>query len=103
MPVFLLKVMTAIEAHMSEEAFGVEELAHTVTMSRSQLHRKLIAIIDKTPSELLRQTRLMRAKELLLKKASSPAEVAYLVGFNSHSYFSKCFKEEFGINPSEVG
>ena len=99
---FLTKVMEVIEAHMHEEEFGVEDLARKVAMSRSQLHRKLTALIDRSPSDVLRQARLIRAKELLQKKASSPAEVAFKVGFNSHSYFSKCFKEEFGISPSEV-
>ncbi len=71
-------------------------------MSRSQLHRKLVALTSQSPSEVLRNTRLLRAKELLTKKAATPSEVAYKVGFNSHTYFSKCFKEEFGITPSEV-
>lgn len=99
---FLNKVMQAIEANMGEEDFGVEELAKEVAMSRSQLHRKLIALTGQSPSEVLRNTRLLRAKELLQKKAATPSEVAYRVGFNSHTYFSKCFKEEFGISPSEV-
>ncbi len=87
---------------MSEEDFGVEELAKVVAMSRSQLHRKLAALTGQSPSEVLRNTRLLRAKELLQKKAATPSEVAYQVGFNSHTYFSKCFKEEFGMSPSEV-
>jgi DNA-binding response OmpR family regulator len=99
---FLHKVMQAIETNMSEEDFGVEELAKEVTMSRSQLHRKLMALTGQSPSEVLRNTRLLRAKELLQKKAATPSEVAFRVGFNSHTYFSKCFKDEFGISPSEV-
>ncbi len=99
---FLTNVMEAIENNMGEEEFGVEELAKEVAMSRSQLHRKLIAIIDQSPSDLIRKTRLLRAQELLQKKAFSPSEVAFKVGFNSHTYFSKCFKKEFGINPGEV-
>lgn len=100
--VFLSNTMKAIEKNIGEEDFGVEELAKQVLMSRSQLHRKLVALIDKSPSDLIRQTRLLRAKELLQKKASTPSEVAFKVGFNSHTYFSKCFKEEFGISPSEI-
>ena len=100
--VFLQKLMQAIEANMSEDDFGVEELAKKVTMSRSQLHRKLMALTGQSPSEVLRNTRLLRAKELLQKKSASPSEVAFKVGFNSHAYFSKCFKEEFGISPSDV-
>ncbi len=100
--VFLKNVMHAIEQNMDEEEFGVEELAKEVAMSRSQLHRKLVALIDKSPSDLIRQTRLLRAKDMLQKKAT-PSEVAFKVGFNSHAYFSKCFKEEFGVSPSEIG
>lgn len=100
--IFLNKVMTAVEQNMSEEEFGVEELARAVAMSRSQLHRKLAALTGRSPSEVLRTTRLLRAKELLQKKAGTPSEVAYKVGFNSHTYFSKCFKEEFGMSPGEV-
>jgi signal transduction histidine kinase/DNA-binding response OmpR family regulator len=99
---FLTNVMQAIEKNMEEEDFGVEELSRKVAMSRSQLHRKLIALIDRSPSDLIRQTRLLRAKELLQKKASTPSEVAFKVGFSSHTYFSKCFKEEFGVSPSEI-
>ncbi len=100
--VFLNKVMQAVEKNMSEDDFGVEELAKEVAMSRSQLHRKLVALTGQSPSEVLRNTRLLRAIELLQKKAATPSEVAYKVGFNSHTYFSKCFKEEFGVSPSEV-
>ncbi|MDB5279348.1 MAG: DNA-binding response regulator, AraC family [Ferruginibacter sp.] len=99
---FLANVMQAIEKNMGEDKFGVEELASTVNMSRSQLHRKLIALTNQAPSEVIRNTRLLRAKELLQKKYATPSEVAFKVGFNSHTYFSKCFKEEFGISPSEI-
>jgi signal transduction histidine kinase/DNA-binding response OmpR family regulator len=99
---FLQKVMQAIEQNLGEEEFSVEKLAEAVAMSRSQLHRKLQALLDKSPSDLLRQTRLFRAQELLQKKAGTPSEIGYLVGFSSHTYFSKAFKDEFGISPSEV-
>jgi signal transduction histidine kinase/DNA-binding response OmpR family regulator len=99
---FLQKLMQAIETNMGEEDFGVEQLAKEMALSRSQLHRKLVALSGQSPSEVLRNTRLLRAKELLQKKSATPSEVAFKVGFNSHAYFSKCFKEEFGISPSEV-
>jgi signal transduction histidine kinase/DNA-binding response OmpR family regulator len=99
---FLNKVMQAIEINMGEEEFGVEELAKEVAMSRSQLHRKMMALTGQSPSEVLRNTRLLRAKELLQKKAVTPSEAAFRVGFSSHTYFSKCFKEEFGVSPSEI-
>ena len=99
---FLQKVMQSIEQHLGDEAFNVEKLADAVAMSRSQLHRKLQALLDKSPSDLLRQTRLFRAKDLLQQKSGVPSEVAYQVGFSSHTYFSKAFRDEFGISPSEV-
>jgi signal transduction histidine kinase/DNA-binding response OmpR family regulator len=99
---FLQKVMCSIEQHLGNEDFSVEKLADAVAMSRSQLHRKIQALLDKSPSDLLRQTRLFRAKELLQKRAGVPSEVAYQVGFSSHTYFSKAFRDEFGISPSEV-
>ncbi|MEO7310880.1 MAG: ATP-binding protein [Chitinophagaceae bacterium] len=100
--IFLTHIMQAIEKNMEEEDFGVEALASEAAMSRSQLHRKLIALIAQSPSDLIRQTRLLRAKELLEKQAFTPSEVAWKVGFSSHGYFSKCFKDAFGISPSEV-
>ncbi|MBD2701176.1 response regulator [Spirosoma sp. BT702] len=99
---FLQKVMCTIEKHLANEDFNVEKLADSVAMSRSQLHRKLQALVDKSPSDLLRQTRLFRAKELLQKKAGVPSEVAHQVGFSSHTYFSRAFRDEFGMSPSEV-
>ncbi|MDN3659487.1 ATP-binding protein [Ferruginibacter paludis] len=99
---FLTNVMQAIEKNMEEDNFGVEELAGAVNMSRSQLHRKLIALTNQAPGEVIRNTRLLRAKELLQKKYATPSEVAFKVGFSSHTYFSKCFKEEFGVSPSEI-
>lgn len=99
---FLTRILHEIEANMSEDDFGVEQLARAVAMSRSQLHRKLVALTGQSPSEVLRNTRLLRAKEMLQKKVATPSEVAFKVGFNSHTYFSKCFKEEFGITPGEM-
>ena len=101
--VFLSNLMQVIEKNMGEEAFTVEELAKKAAMSRSQLHRKLVALIDKSPSDLIRQTRLLRAKELLMKRSTTPSQVAFEVGFSSHTYFSKCFKDEFGVSPGEMG
>ncbi|MGZ5287290.1 MAG: response regulator transcription factor, partial [Flavisolibacter sp.] len=100
--VFLQKLMATVETNMGEDDFGVEELSRAMAMSRSQLHRKLIALTGQTPTEVLRNTRLLRAKELLEKKSATPSEVAFQVGFNSHAYFSKCFKEAYGISPNEV-
>ncbi|HUM45289.1 MAG TPA: helix-turn-helix transcriptional regulator [Chitinophagales bacterium] len=62
----------------------------------------MTALLDQSPSIMIRNARLLRAKELLQKRAGSASEIAYRVGFNSHTYFSKCFKEEFGVSPGEL-
>ncbi len=99
---FLQRVMSTIEDNLDEEQFSVVELGQAVGMSRSQLHRKLKALTDKGPNEIIRDMRLNRAKELLEKGAGNASEVAYMVGFNSLAYFSKCFSDQFGMAPSDV-
>jgi len=99
--VFLNKVKAAVEKHLSDENFEVEELGKQVGMSRSQLHRKLRALTDQTPSQFVRSLRLARAVELLKQDAGTVAEIAYQVGFGSQAYFTKCFHEQFGCSPKE--
>lgn len=99
---FLRQILENIEAHMEEETFSVVELNQSVGMSRSQLHRKLKALTDKSPNQVIREMRLQRAKALLEKRAGNASEVAFMVGFNSLAYFSKCFKDQFDVSPSEV-
>lgn len=99
--VFLERVTAIIENHLAEEEFSVETLAAEIGMSRSQLHRKLKALTNKGPNELIRSFRLQRAAELIRKDAGSLAEIAYQVGFGSQAYFTRSFGEEFGMSPSE--
>ncbi len=101
--VFLNKVREAVEVNMDDENFSVVELGVQVGMSRSQLHRKLSALTGFSPNEVIRNMRLERAKQLLEQKAGNASEVAYMTGFNSPAYFAKCFKDYFGVTPSEVG
>lgn len=100
--VFLRSVRKIIQDNLDNEQFGVEVLAKEVGFSRSQLHRKLKALLDKSPNELIREFKLIRAKELLDQKFGNVSEVAYATGFSNLSYFSKAFKEQFGVLPSEV-
>ncbi|MCB9299094.1 MAG: response regulator [Lewinellaceae bacterium] len=100
---FLNRVVAMVEQNMDDETFGVPELADAVGLSRSQLHRKLKALSGKSPSEVIRDMRLQRASDLLQKGAGNASEVAFMVGFNSLAYFSKCFKDAFGYPPSAVG
>ena len=98
---FVKKVMTVIEQYMEDTSFSVDVLASEMAMSNTQLYRKLKSLTGFTPNELIRNTRLERAASLLRQRAGNVADIAYLVGFNNLSYFSKCFKEKFGVSPSE--
>ena len=69
-------------------------------MSKTQLHRKIKALTNESPGELLRNFRLKRAAQLLRQKVDSVSQIAYMVGFNNLSYFAKCFKELYGVPPS---
>jgi signal transduction histidine kinase/DNA-binding response OmpR family regulator len=100
--VFLRKAMAVVEERLSSEEFSVEELAVALAMSRSQLHRKLTALTGQAPVEFIRYMRLHRANSLLQQNAGTVSDVAYATGFGSVSYFSKCFREQFGTQPSEV-
>ena len=99
---FMKKVIEAIEDHLSEEEFSVEQLGKTVGMDRVQMHRKLKALTGKSPSSYLRSVRLIKAKKMILEKKGNISEIAYSVGFSSPTYFTRCFKEEFGQLPSEL-
>lgn len=99
---FLMKVMVSIERSMGDEAFSVENLARDVAMSYSQLHRKLTALLNQSPNELIRSMRLQRARDLIEGDAGTISEIAYTVGFGSPAYLTKCFHEQFGIVPSQV-
>jgi len=99
---FLAKVMSAVEQHISDEHFHSDELAAVVGMSGRQLLRKLSALTNQGPAEFIRYVRLHRAMELLQKGAGTVSEIAYVVGFNDPSYFSRCFHKQFGKVPTEV-
>jgi len=88
---------------MSNEQFGVSELAEEIGMSRSNLLRKVQKSTNLSASQFIRQVRLKKAMELLKEKSFNVSEVSYEVGFNSTSYFIKCFHEHYGYPPGEVG
>ncbi|MCB0854717.1 MAG: DNA-binding response regulator, partial [Bacteroidetes bacterium] len=100
---FLSRVITVIETYMADENFTIEDLSQEVGLSRSQLHRKLKGLVDQSPSVFLRTIRLKRAKQLLEEKVGTSAEISFLVGFNSPAYFTRCFREQFGVTPGEIG
>jgi signal transduction histidine kinase/DNA-binding response OmpR family regulator len=97
---FLQKLMSTVEVHLSDPDFTVEHLQKELGISRMQLHRKLKALTDLSATEFIRSIRLKRAAEMLEKGQDNVSQIAYQVGFNSLSYFTKCFKELYGVNPS---
>ncbi len=99
---FMKKVIDVIENHISNEDFSIEQFANEVYMSRMQLHRKLKALTGKSTSLYVRSFRLLKAKKMIEERQGNISEIAYSVGFSSPAYFTKCFKEEFGIPPSEL-
>lgn len=98
---FIHKVRGVVEAHLGESGFEVEDLCKELGMSRTNLHRKLKALTDSSATEFMRKLRLERAAQLLREGKHSVSEVAYQVGFESLSYFSKTFQEIYGISPSD--
>jgi AraC-like DNA-binding protein len=98
----LLKAaIEVVEKNMKDPLFGVEKMAKEMGMSRTNMHRKIKAITGFPPSELIRSIRLRRAAVLLLNQADTVSQISLMVGFEDHSYFSKSFKKQFGVPPSE--
>lgn len=99
---FLEKVKEIIQLNLSNDQFGVSDLAREIGMSRSNLLRKLKKETDLSVSQYIRKVRLAKAKELLGDTSLSVSEISYQVGFSSPSYFIKCFKEEYGESPGKL-
>ncbi|MDH3708934.1 MAG: tetratricopeptide repeat protein [Cyclobacteriaceae bacterium] len=97
---FLEELLELLEQHYSDFHFGVPQMQEALALSKSQLHRKLKALTNEAPGELLRNFRLKRAAQLLAQKSDTVTQIAYQVGFNDLSYFTKCFKELHGVVPS---
>ena len=98
---FLKRAMEIVEEHMSDPDFNVETMVKEIGMSRSKLYLKLKALTDQSTSEFIRSVRLKRAVQLLEGGGLNVKEIMYMTGFNTASYFSKCFKKQFGVSPSE--
>ena len=99
---FMTRFREYIEQHMSDSNLSVEAIGAELGLSRVQLYRKVKALTGQSPVELLRTVRLHKARRLLQDSVKSISEVAYEVGFTSPSYFTKCFRDEFGASPSEL-
>ncbi|MBX2897688.1 MAG: response regulator [Cyclobacteriaceae bacterium] len=98
---FVKKVMNIIEANIADPGFGVEQLSEEIGMSASYLYRKLKSLTQISTNDLIRKYRLKKASILLRNKGGNVTEIMYEVGFANLSYFSKCFKAEFGLNPKD--
>ena len=99
---FLNKVEEVIEQHISKEEFNMEDFSREVAMSRAQLHRKLKALTGKSATLYIRTVKLLKAKKMIEHNTGTISEIAYSLGFSSPTYFTRCFKEEFGYPPSEI-
>jgi DNA-binding response OmpR family regulator len=98
---FLQKAINIIEKHLSDTDFNVQQFAGEMALSRVQLHRKFTAIVNRNATDFIRIYRLNKAAEMLIHKTATIAEIAYDVGFSSPSYFSECFKKQYGVSPTE--
>ena len=100
---FLKQLQAIIQKNLSDREFGVEDMGQQIGLSRVQLYRKVKAMTGSSVVDLLRKARLAKARRLLETRSMSVSEVAYEVGFSAPSYFTKCFKEEYGMLPGDVG
>ena len=98
---FLKRIQDVLDNKLIESSFTIEEFSKAVGLSRMQLHRKLKALTGLSTSEFIRSQRLKLAAQLLKKSEINVSQVGYSVGFNDHSYFSKCFKEIYHCTPTE--
>lgn len=98
---FIRRLNDIILSNLHNPDFGMEDIADTLNMSRSNFYRKIKGVLDLSPNEYLRLERLKRAAQLLKEGESRVNEICYTVGFNSPSYFAKCFQKQFGVLPKD--
>ena len=98
---FIKRLNEIIHTNLHNPDFGMDDVADALNMSRSSFYRKMKGILDLSPNEYLRLERLKQAAQLLKEGESRINEVCYCVGFNSPSYFAKCFLKQFGVLPKD--
>ena len=98
---FIDKIKQIVLDHLDDEKFGVKELSSKIGLSKSQLYRKVKSLTNKSINQLMKETRLEEAAKLILESDLHASEISYKVGFNSPSYFNKCFSKYYGITPGE--
>lgn len=98
---FMKKLNAIIQSNLHNTEFCMEDMADALNMSRSSFYRKIKGVLDLSPNEYLRIERLKQAAQLLKEGESRVTEICYRVGFNSPSYFAKCFQKQFGVLPKD--
>ncbi len=98
---FIKKLENVIQTNLSNQDFNIDDMAESFNMSRSSFYRKVQGVLDLTPKEYLRVERLKRAAQLLREKEYRINEICYMVGFNTSSYFTKCFLKQYGVLPKD--
>lgn len=98
---FIKRLNDVIHANFSNPEFSMDDMADGLNMSRSNFYRKIKGVLDLSPNEYLRLERLKRAAQLLKEGENRVNEICYMVGFNSPSYFAKCFQKQFGVLPKD--
>ena len=98
---FIQRLNEVIQMNLSNPDFCMENMADGMNMSRSNFYRKIKGVLDLSPNEYLRLERLKKAAQLLKEGENRINEICYTVGFNSPSYFSKCFQKQFGVSPKD--
>lgn len=98
---FLKKVMSIIEKNLSNSEYDIEDFVEEMGMGRSAFYRKLKQVSGQSPNEFIRIVRLKRAAQLIKKQTGTISEISYETGFIDPAYFTRCFKKQFGVTPSE--
>ena len=98
---FLCVLNEVVTAHLQDSEFGLDEMSAALHMSRSSLSRKIKGILDMTPGDYVRLERLKKAAQLLKEGGYKINEICYMTGFNTPSYFTKCFQKQFGVLPKD--
>ena len=98
---FYRKFCSILETKLSNADLNISDIASEIGLSHSQLYRKIKALTGNSPIELLRSLRVKKARELLAKSEKTVSEIAYEVGFSNPTYLTKCFKDEYGLSPTD--
>lgn len=98
---FINELISITDKCFNNESFSLNDLIRRIGMSRSQLYRKIISITGYSPSEFIKEFRLRKALKLMNNHHENISQIAFETGFNSHSYFSRCFQKRYGILPSD--